>query len=63
MNYKDLMHALIDVQSEVRIVYYDHKRGERIDITEDPECEYREIRYIYSEENVIYFEVEGGEEE
>lgn len=63
MSYKDFARALIDVQSEVCICYYDYKQNKRIDITDDPDCEYREIKYIYCENDVIFFEVEGGEKE
>lgn len=47
----------VEIQSDMKIVYYDYDKEERIEITEK-RAKDKEIRYIYCEEDVLYIEVE-----
>ena len=78
MTYNDMLDQGIDFQSEVRLCYYDYRKGDRVTINElsDPilynTLTNQEIRYIYTDkeigepgEQVIYIEVANpfGEDE
>lgn len=72
MNFNDMLDQGIDFQSEVRICYYDYRKGERVlgDSIADPAvyetlCN-QPIKYVYTDkepgesgEQVIYIEVEN----
>lgn len=72
MTFNDMLDQNIDFQSEVRICYWDYRKGERVlgDSVADPAvyetlCN-QPIKYIYvdkepgeSGDNVIYIEVEN----
>lgn len=51
----------VEIQSDLCIVYYDYEKGERIEILES-EAQDKEMRYLYSENNCLFIEVEKGEE-
>lgn len=48
----------IEFQQEVHIVYYDYEKEERIETTRE-KADYNEVRYLYSEEDKIYIEVDN----
>lgn len=72
MTFNDMLDQNIDFQSEVRVCYWDYRKGERVlgDSVADPAvyetlCN-QPIKYIYvdkepgeSGDNVIYIEVEN----
>ena len=47
----------VEIQSDMKIVYYDYDKGDCIEITEK-KAKNKEIRYIYCEKDVLYIEVE-----
>ena len=57
MTYRDMLQALIEIQCEKVFCYYDYNKSERITITEDQAIDYQ-IKYIYTEENTLYIEIE-----
>ena len=50
----------VEFQNEVKFVRYDYKHEVRVEITED-QAAYRDIRYIYSENDVLFIEVDSEE--
>ncbi len=61
MTYHDMECNSIDVQTEVHFYYYDYELDERIEIDLST-ARYREIRFIYCENNELCIEVEAEEE-
>lgn len=47
----------LDLQGEVKYCYYDWEKNQRIDAGYD-KLKFKEIRYIYSENNIIYIEAD-----
>ena len=47
----------VDIQNQIRFCYYDYEKEERIEITRE-EADYKEIRYLYTENDEIYIEVD-----
>lgn len=50
----------VEMQGETKFVYYDYEKYERIEITEE-QAAYKNIRYIYPENNIIYIEIDNEE--
>lgn len=50
----------VEIQSECCVVYYDEDKNERVEIS-DKEARDKEIRFIYSENNILFIEVEVDE--
>lgn len=50
----------VELQNEVKFVRYDYEHEVRVEITED-QAAYRDIRYIYSENDVLFIEVDSEE--
>ena len=50
----------VEFQNEVKFVRYDYEYEVRVEITED-QAAYRDIRYIYSENDVLFIEVDSEE--
>ncbi len=50
----------VEFQNEVKFVRYDYEHEVRVEITED-QAAYRDIRYIYSENDVLFIEVDSEE--
>lgn len=57
MNLADILNNAY-VQSEAKYAYYDYDKDERVELTYE-QAKDREILYIYCENNIIFFEVEG----
>ena len=57
MTYGDMRNQGIDIQCEIIFCYYDYETEQR-KIMNDKEAAEREIKYIYTENDVIYIEVE-----
>lgn len=51
----------VDIQSEVRFVWYDYDADVRVDLSE-AEARGREVKYMYVEDGVLFVEVEGNED-
>ena len=54
------LYCNIDIQSTIRYCYYDYDKEERIIITKKKAWD-KEIKYLYSEDDVIYIEVDMEE--
>ena len=50
----------VEFQNQIYFCYYDYDKEERIKITRE-EADYKKVRYIYSEDNEIFIEVEMEE--
>ena len=51
----------IEVQSECKIVYYDYKKEERIEVDTENYTD-REIKYLYVDDGILYIEIDNDEE-
>lgn len=60
MTYSDMRNQGIDIQCKIVFCYYDYD-AERRKVLSDKEAADREIKYIYTEGDAIYIEVEGDE--
>lgn len=58
MTYSDMRNQGIDIQCQVIFCFYDYD-AERRKILSAEEAADREIKYIYTEDDAIYIEVEG----
>ncbi|PWM19940.1 MAG: hypothetical protein DBX97_04290 [Collinsella tanakaei] len=47
----------VEIQSDMKIVYYNYKKEKRIEITEK-QAKNKTIRYLYSENDILFIEVE-----
>ena len=57
MTYNDMKHQGIDIQCQIIFCYYEYET-ERRKVLTDEEAAEREIKYIYTENDAIYIEVE-----
>lgn len=48
----------VEIQVTIHFCYYDYDKEKRIEITEE-EAEGKEMRYIYTENDEIYIEVDN----
>ena len=58
MTYSDMRNQGVDIQCQVIFCFYDYD-AERRKILSAEEAADREIKYIYTEDDAIYIEVEG----
>lgn len=61
MTVNDILDQL-DIQSEYKVVYWDEDKNERVDLFGVPDALDKPILYMYSEKDIIYFEVKMEEE-
>ncbi len=47
-----------EIQSECKVVYYDEKKEERVEIENESKVKYNEIKDIYAENDIIFIEIE-----
>ena len=61
---QDLLTSGVDIQSEYKVCYYDYDNDIRVCLKEDELQPYmgKTIRYLYCEDNILYIEVESGDE-
>lgn len=57
MTYNDMINNCVEFQVAVHLCYYDYDTDERIEGNVE-ELGNKEIRYMYTEDNEIYIEVE-----
>ena len=60
MTYSDMRGQGIDIQCQIVFCYYDYEAERRKALTAEEAAE-REIKYIYTEDDAIYIEVEVEE--
>lgn len=49
----------IEMQGEYKLVYFDYDKCERIEVQETPEIHDKYIKYMYSENDIIYIEFDN----
>ena len=57
MTYQDMQSNCIEIQCEIVFCYYDHEKEKRVTISQ-AEAEDRDIKFIYTEDDAIFIEVE-----
>ena len=58
MTYSDMRNQGVDIQCQIVFCFYDYD-AERRKVLSAEEAADREIKYIYTEDDAIYIEVEG----
>ena len=58
MTYSDMRNQGVDIQCQIVFCFYDYD-AERRKVMSAEEAADREIKYIYTEDDAIYIEVEG----
>ncbi len=53
----------VDFQSEIRVVYFDWKNFERVEVFDMKKYRGNSIKFVYSENDILYIEIEVEDEE
>ncbi len=50
----------IEIQSEYKVVYYDYKNEERIEVEVEENTD-KDVAYLYVEDGILYIEIDNEE--
>ena len=53
----------VDFQSEIGVVYFDWKNFERVEVFDMKKYRGNSIKFVYSENDILYIEIEVEDEE